>query len=103
MFRLEESDVFLMTDQQYPLSAMVMFHGPLLCDGPCWDRTSDLGIKSPSGTAASGFAELKLSANPHFFDRSWMKRAERHGDEWVLPVVLQRGGEYADENAPDPS
>jgi putative hydrolase of the HAD superfamily len=31
-------------------------------NGPCWTRTSDLGIKSPAGTAAADCCQLKVPA-----------------------------------------
>jgi hypothetical protein len=35
---------------------------PAKRDGPCWTRTSDLGIKSPGGTATTNRGTLKVAA-----------------------------------------
>src|SRR5215211_2049585 len=56
--------------------------------GPCWTRTSDLGIKSPAEQAVAKCKKRKGAAKRTVRRCSELQRAVGDGDESVLSLVL---------------
>jgi hypothetical protein len=56
--------------------------------GPCWTRTSDLGIKSPREQAVASCKRRKDAAKRTVRGCSELQRAVGRGDESVLSLVL---------------
>ena len=54
-------------------------HGERTSDGPGRDRTCDLGIKSPRGTAATDCSQVETACNDH---ESTLKQTARSGRPW---------------------
>jgi hypothetical protein len=60
---------------------------PCKSDGPGWDRTSDLGIKSPGERAAVGCDKRKDAANSAGGPRNELQPEAVSGDEPVRAFV----------------